>query len=200
MGSGDGRAAAPRATGSVIGVIFGFMFVEANAAGLHGGLQTAVRAGGVIVALALLAAVNRARKAVAPVARRQAAPRPADGRQFGPRYWVIVAAEVAALVAGLVVINVVARAHELTVPWIAVVVGVHFFGLAALWKVRVFAVLGVVVALLGAAGFALHAAGASALTVRVVSGIGSGVALYLAVANSLVRPIGSGAGRQAVGR
>jgi hypothetical protein len=179
MGSGDGRSAAVRAGGLVV-LVFGFIFVEADAAVLHGGLQAVVRAAGFVVALALFGAINHAGKG---------APR---GVRPGPRYWMIVIAEVVALLGGLVVINGVARAHELTVPWIAAVVGGHFFAFVPLWKSRVYAVLGVVVTALGVAGFVLYAGGASALSIRVVSGIGSGVALYLAAAYALVRLRGSG--------
>lgn len=188
MVSSNGQSAAPRAGGLVV-LVFGFVFVEADAGGLHSGLQAVVRAAGIIVALALFAGINRARRAVA-----------APGPRLGPQFWIIVAAEVVALVGGLVVINGVIGAHELTVPWIAVVVGLHFFGFVPLWKSRVYAVLGVVVTVLGVAGFVLHGAGASALTVRVVSGIGSGVALYLAAANSLVRMRQRDAERQVVRR
>lgn len=185
-GSGNGQGTASRATRSNIVVIFGCIFVVADAGGLHGGLQTAVRAGGIIVALALLAVSNRLRKAAAPAG--DPASRSARGIDLGRQFWIVVAAEVVALVAGLVVINGVIGAHELSVPWIAVVVGVHFFGLAPLWNARVYyVVLGVAVTVLGLAGFALHAAGASALTVRMVSGIGSGAVIYLVTAGSLVR-------------
>jgi hypothetical protein len=91
-------------------------------------------------------------------------------------------------VAGLVVINAVVGAHQLSAPWIAVVVGVHFFWLGPLFNARVYyTVVGVAVTVLGVAGFVLDAAGASALTVRVVSAIGSGVFLYLSIAVSLLR-------------
>lgn len=184
---GNGQVTPGRSARSVIVTIFGCIFVEADAGGLPGRLQTAVRVVGIIVALGLLAANNRLRKAAASAGHP--ASLSARGSQLGPRYWTVVAAEVVALVGGLVVINVVIGAHALNVPWIALVVGVHFFGLAPLWNRRVYyVVLGVAVAVLGLAGFALYAAGASVLTLRVVSGIGSGVVLYLAAANSLRRP------------
>lgn len=138
-----------------------------------------MRAAGAIAAAALFVGIGRARRAGALAD-------PACGAGFDRRYWLVVAAEAAALVAGMVMINQVFAAHELTVAWIAVVVGVHYLGLAALWEVRAFVVVGVELALLGAAGFALHAGGASNVAVAAVSGIGSGVALYLAVARSLL--------------
>lgn len=194
MGSSNGQVRALKAGGLVV-LTFGFIFVEADAAGLHSGQQGVVRGAGFIVALALFAAINRAARAAA----RDTARRP----RLGWQYWMIVAAEVVALLAGLVVINGVARAHELTVPWIAAVVGVHFFAFVRMWQNRAYAVLGVVVTALGVAGFVLYADGASAVTIRVVSGIGSGVALYLAAAYALVRlrrsAVGTPGGRPLAG-
>lgn len=188
VGSGNRQGAALPTRASVILLIFGCVFVAAGARGLHSGLQAAVRIVAVVAALVLFTALSRVRKAAAP------GPRP--GRWF----WMIVAAELVALAAGLVVINAVARAHALSLPWIAVVVGVHFFAFIPLWRARFYAVLGVVVTVLGAAGFVLYAAGAPALAVQAVSGIGPGAALYLAAADPLVRLRRSrvGAGRPAL--
>jgi cyanate permease len=179
MGSSNDQARAVK-TGGLVVLTFGFIFVEADAAGLRSGPQGVVRGAAFIVALVLFGAINRAARAAAGGTTTS---RP----RFGRQYWMVVAAEVVALFAGLVVINGVARAHELTVPWIAVVVGVHFFAFVRMWENRAYAVLGVVVTALGVAGFVLYADGASAVTIRVVSGIGSGVALYLASAYALVR-------------
>lgn len=109
-----------QATGAVIGAVFGLVFVEANSAQLPGTWQTVARVGGAVVFVMLLAGIGRARRACEAV-------RPASGTAaFSRDYWLIVAAEAAALVAGLVIINAVFGAHELTVAWIALVVGVHF--------------------------------------------------------------------------
>ncbi|MER5726884.1 hypothetical protein ABT084_00780 [Streptomyces sp. NPDC002138] len=54
----------------------------------------------------------------------------AVGAGFTGRYWLVVAAEVLGLLAGLLVITRVLHAPRATLPWIAFVVGVHFFGLA----------------------------------------------------------------------
>ncbi len=172
--------AAPRATGLLIGVVFGLVFVEANSLELHGRWQGLVRAAGAIVAAALFIGIGRARRAA------EARGATSGRAHFGRGYWLIVAVEAVALVAGLVVINKVFSDHELTVAWIAVVVGVHFFGLAVIWTARIFLALGTAVALLGVAGFALHAGGASNAAVALVSGICSGVAMYLAVISALV--------------
>lgn len=186
MDSGNGRSGAP-AVGGLVVLVFGLIFVEADLSGLSSGVQTTVRIVALIVALALFSVINRARRAAG-----------ATRGEFGRQYWTIVAVEVVALLAGIVVINSVFGAHELTVPWIAVVVGVHFFAFIRLWGSRVYLVLGVVVTLLGVAGFVVYALGGSLLTIRLVSGICSGIVLYLAAANSLLRMRGAGAQPQAV--
>lgn len=186
MKSDSSQVTGGLATRLNIVTVFACIFVEANASGLHSGLQAVVRIGGIIVALALFVAANRLRRAAALAG--DPASRSARSSGFGREYWIVVAAEVVALVAGLVVINAVFGAHGLTAPWIAVVVGVHFFGLAPLWNAKAYYVVsGVALTLLGLAGFALYAAGASALTIRLVAGIGAGIYLYLTAAVSLGR-------------
>lgn len=180
-GRGSGQA-----TGALIGAVFGLVFVEANSGELPVPWQLVARAGGAVVFVMLLVGISRARRAREDV-------QPASGAAFGRGYWLIVAAEAAALVGGLVVISAVFGAHELAVAWIALVVGVHFFGLGMLWKARVFHVLGAILTVLGIAGFGMHAAGASSMAIAVVSGIASGIALDVAVARSVYAPAASDA-------
>lgn len=172
-------------TGALVGAVFGLVFVEANSGGLPRTWQTVARVGGAVVFVLLLIGIRRARRA-------GEASQPASGTAFGRGYWLIVAAEAAALVGGLIVINVVVGAHELAVAWIALVVGVHFFGLGIFWKAGVFHVLGTMLTVLGIAGFALYAAGASALAVALVSGVASGIVLDLAAARAVYSPAASG--------
>lgn len=174
---GRGQAAA----GAFIPVVFGLVFIEANSGQLQRDWQAAVRLVGALAAVALIIGIARARRAAAGSGQA------AEGRPaFSRGYWVIVAIEVAALLAGLIVINAVFSMHELSVPWIALVVGVHFFGLGRIWDTGWLHLLGAVVAVLGVAGFALHAVGAPNGTVALVSGVASGAALYLAVARRLL--------------
>lgn len=56
-----------------------------------------------------------------------------------------------------------------------------------------FHALGAVLTVLGIAGFALHAAGASTLAVALVAGVASGVALDLAAARWVYSTTASGA-------
>jgi hypothetical protein len=168
-------------TGGLIAVIFGLIFIEANDGQLQHTWQTPVRVAGALVAAVLIGALSRARRI-----QSRTEPAQAGRPGFGRGYWVIVAAEVVALVAGLVVIEYVIKADTLTVAWIAFVVGVHFFGLGVVWKAAVFHVIGVALALLGVAGCVIYAASGPGWLVAVVSGVVSGLVLYAAVARQLI--------------
>lgn len=129
MASQGGRGRGPRQvtgalTGALVGAVFGLVFVEANSGGLPRTWQTVAKVGGAVVFVLLLIGIRRARRA-------GETGEPASGTALGRGYWLVVAAEAAALVGGLSVINVVVGAHELAVAWIALVVGVHFSGLAS---------------------------------------------------------------------
>jgi hypothetical protein len=174
--SRGGRISQGQAAGAFIPVVFGLVFIEANSGQLQRDWQVVVRLAGALVAVALIIAIARARRAAGS---GQAA---AGRLAFSRGYWVIVAVEVAALLAGLIVINAVFGVYELSAPWIAFVVGVHFFGLGRIWDAGWLHVLGAVVAVLGVAGFVLYAVGVPSVVVALVSGVSSGVALYLVVA------------------
>ncbi|MFE2928998.1 hypothetical protein, partial [Streptomyces goshikiensis] len=111
------------------------------------------------------------------------APRPAPAAaaapavHFGRRYRYVVAAEALVGVAGLVVINTVLHTPRATVGWIALVVGVHFFGLAAVWRMPALHRLGAGLSGCGAAGLALAAAGAPQAVVAAVAGVLPGALL-----------------------
>ncbi|MGW2373129.1 hypothetical protein [Kitasatospora sp. NPDC001683] len=86
-------------------------------------------------------------------------------------------AEVVAIVAGLAVINKVLHTPEATVGWVALVVGVHFFGIAVAWRRPAMHVLGVGLAACGALGLVLAFCGASAAVVALATGIAPGATL-----------------------
>lgn len=160
--------------GSLVAIVFGLVFVEVNSGGLPAPWALVVRIAGVVVAVGLLFALRKAK------------PQPEHGPGFADRrYWLVVAVEAVALFGGLFVINGVLGRGEFAVAWIAFVVGVHFFGLAAVFRLNRFHALGAVLTALGVVGFVLGALGASAGTVGVVSGVLSGVALFATVAVSL---------------
>jgi hypothetical protein len=71
------------------------------------------------------------------------------------------------------------------VAWVALVIGVHFFGLARAWHMPRYHWLGAAISILGLAGFLIYALGGTAPTVALVAGAGSGAALYVAVGLAL---------------
>ena len=107
---------------------------------------TAVRIAGAVAFAGLLAllAVRRGSGAPATAAARGG---------FGPRYWLVVAAEVAAIAAGSALLNGPLDRPRAVVAWVSVVVGVHFAALAAVWRVSLFRWLGAAIALAGVAAW-----------------------------------------------
>ncbi|MEU3778245.1 hypothetical protein AB0F11_34605 [Streptomyces sp. NPDC032472] len=165
--------------GRIIGGSFGVVFVQISA----GKLPTAV--GGPLRLLAIAAFVGmlvvKRRGATARPAE-DAAPAPAPAAPaprvgFGRRYWYVVAAEAVALLGGLVLINPVLHAPQVTVGWIAFVVGVHFFGLATAWQLPSLRTLGAAMAACGLGGMVLACFGAPAAVIAVVAGIAPGALL-----------------------
>jgi hypothetical protein len=167
--------------GSLVGVLFGLVFIEVNSGGLPGNWPLVVRLAGAVVAVALLAGIIW-------VARNgQVEGEVPSGGFAGRRYWNIVGFEGLALFGGLVLINGVLGRTEYAVPWIALVVGVHFIVLGRAWRISLYAGLGLAQTVLGLAGFVLAATGAAVATVDVVAGVLSGVALYTTVAIGLLK-------------
>lgn len=149
--------------GSLIAISFGAVFVLVNSGGLADPWRLLIRTLGLLVAAALLGAL-------ALVARR--APGVAQGPAAGfmdRRYWLVLAAEVVALSGGLAVVNNVLHRPAVAVAWLAVVIGVHFFGLGRVWRMPLFHRLGAAMTLLGVAGFLLDAL---AGTTVLVAGVG----------------------------
>jgi hypothetical protein len=182
--SGMGRAGmvgdviTGQSTGLLIGLVFGLIFVEVNSGDVASHWSFGLRVTGVMIAVILFVGLLRRRR---PLDRAgQAAGR------FDRRYWVVMVVEVVALLGGLVIINRVLDADRFTVAWVAVVVGVHFFGLGSIWRDRVLYLVGAVLTLLGLAGFLVGVAGGSAGAIALVSGVGSGVALFLVVGLALL--------------
>ncbi|MEU9043179.1 MULTISPECIES: hypothetical protein [unclassified Kitasatospora] len=155
--------------GRLIGASFGLVFVQANAGALPTALGAPLR---VLALLAFLRVLFAGRGAAAPATAGTAAP---SSMGFGRGYWYVVAAEVVAVAVGLMVINKVL--HTGTVAWITFVVGVHFFGLAVVWKRPDLHILAGSMAACGVAGLVLAALGASTAVIAVVAGIVPGALL-----------------------
>jgi len=161
--------------GSLVAIAFGTVFVLVNSADLATPWPLAVRVTGLVVAAALVAGL-------VIVARSTEASSPVDGPDDRHRrFWLVVLLEAAALFGGLAVINGVLDRPSVAVAWIAVVVGVHFFALAAIWRMPMYRWLGAAMTVLGLAGFLIDALGGDRAVVELVAGVGSGAALYAAV-------------------
>ncbi|MFC8506819.1 hypothetical protein ACFU3J_06785 [Streptomyces sp. NPDC057411] len=160
-------------TGRLIGASFGLFFVQANAGALPTRFAAPLR-GLAVAAFVALVVFGRRRATAAPAGE-------APVSRFGRRYWLVVATEVVALAAGLLVISRVLHAPHAAVGWIAFVVGVHFFGLAAAWRRPRLHALGAALTACGAAGLALAAATASPAVIATVAGILPGVLLLASV-------------------
>ena len=163
-------------TGSLIATTFGTVFMLVNSGGLTAPWPLVIRVLGLIVAVTLIAGL------VLVVRRTSSAPQAPVTAFVDRRYWLIVALEVGALFGGLAVVNGVLHRSAVSVAWVALVVGVHFFGLARIWRMPVYHWLGAAMTVLGLAGFLVYALGGPAAVVGRVAGVGSGAALYALVA------------------
>lgn len=153
-----------RRLGSLISAAFGLIYVEANSGDLPTVAATLLRIGGAVVFVGLVAALALAR----PASRPHSA---AERAGFGRGYWVTVALEAGAILAGNALLAGPLHLSDAVVAWISLVVGVHFFALAAIWNVPLFRTLGTALALCGVAGVTAAAAGASHAIVATVGGV-----------------------------
>ncbi len=163
-------------TGSLIGAIFGLIYVLVNAGPLRPAMGLPLRVAGGVAFAAVVVALLRGRTSEPAAAE----PTSSDAG-FGRAYWLVVAAEVAALAGGLAVLNGPLNAPQAGVGWVSFVVGVHFFPLAVVFGLPFFHRLGAAITACGAAGLTLAAVGASDAAIAAVSGIVPG-ALLLAAA------------------
>ncbi|MFB7177162.1 hypothetical protein ACFCYI_05600 [Streptomyces sp. NPDC056257] len=180
-------------TSGLIGAGFGVFFVQANAGALPPAVAVPLRLLAISAFVWLFIALRRSR---VPSAGGADAPAP---RRFGRGYLLVVAAEVVLVAAGLFVVNRVLHAPRATVGWIALVVGLHFFGLAAVWRMPSLRLLAAAMSACGAAGLVLAACGCSAAVIAAVAGIAPGALLLGSVWWSLrtaARPAGGPARSQ----
>ncbi|WP_245716498.1 hypothetical protein [Micromonospora humi] len=166
--------------GSLVAISFGTVFIMVNSGGLPSPWPLVLRIAGLVVAALLLVGLFRVARQATPAAQGSEAAGFMDRR-----YWIVVALEAVALFGGLAVINNVLDRPAVAVAWVAVVVGVHFFGLAAVWKMPRYHWLGAVMTALGLAGFLTYALGGDAGAVGLISGVGCGAALFATVALAL---------------
>jgi hypothetical protein len=162
-----------RRLGSIIGAVFGIVYIEVNASSLPVTLMLILRILGAAVFLLVL------------ISMWLEGPQPSMAHEEPPvgldaRFWLIVALEAAGIVAGSAVLRAVGLGSA-TVAWVSVVVGIHFLALAAVWRVSVFRPLGTAIALCGASAIAAATVGAGAAWVGILGGVlPGGLLLYAA--------------------
>ncbi|QQB15089.1 hypothetical protein [Brevibacterium casei] len=155
--------------GSLIGGVFGLVFLIVNSAGF----STVGRIGVIVLGIAAFAGILVL--AFRSLGRRRGQPRPAGAKPFSRSYWIIVAVEALALFGGAKLLSGLGY-PELGVAWVAVVVGTHFYALGYVFRLGRFHVLATVVTLLGVAGFIAFLASAPAF-IPVLAGVIPGFVL-----------------------
>ncbi|QJY45827.1 hypothetical protein [Pseudonocardia broussonetiae] len=160
--------------GALVGGSFGLVYVLVNAGALGTPAGPAVQAAGVLAFVALLVAVLRRRGTG-----------PAGPPRFTRGYWLVVLAEAVAIVVGAQVLTALGLPP---LPWVTVVVGVHFLPLARMWSAPSLARVGVALALCGAAGLVAAVTGASPAVVALLAGVLPGALLLGGALLGATRP------------
>ncbi len=165
-----------RIVGSSVGAAFGLVFVIANAGAVGRPADVALR---------LLALVGFATCLVGVVRRARQSPRVSPEQpRLGRGYWAVVAGEVAIILVGRYILATALGRPGAVLPWVTLVVGVHFFALAEVLHARLYHVVGLLVTGCALAGFALanSAGGATGATsaVAVAAGVCPGFLLLAA--------------------
>jgi hypothetical protein len=153
--------------GSIVGAVFGLVYVLVNAGPLPRAVGVPLQGLGLAAFAVVLLAVARA---------DDHGGRPPNAGSQGA-YWLVVAAVIAALAAGLAALNGPLDAPQAGVAWVSFVVGVHFVALGAVFREPFFHRLGGAIGVCGLVGLAFAAAAAGAETIAVVSGIVPGALL-----------------------
>lgn len=160
--------------GALVGGSFGLIYVLVNAGALGAPAGPTVQAAGVLAFVALLVVVLRRRGTG-----------PAGPPRFTRGYGLVVLAEVAAIVVGARVFTALGLPP---LPWVTIVVGVHFLPLARMWSAPPLGRIGVALALCGAAGLVAAVAGASPAVVALLAGVLPGAFLLAGGLYGATRP------------
>lgn len=155
-------------TGSTVGAIAGLIFILFNAGALPGPAAPIVRGLGIVGFIVVMALSRPGSGDAQPMA-----PRP--DHSAWRTYWCMVSLELVLLPVGVIVLTRLGY-PELGLPWVALIVGVHFLPFATTFGVPAFRPLAWTLIGLGAVGAAL----AIAVTDDagpIVAGVLSGVAL-----------------------
>jgi hypothetical protein len=174
--------------GSLIGAIFGLVYLEVNAGRLPAPGPALVRLAGAAAFAGLVIALLATRQ---PQHAGGGHLQPEDGADAGFRrgFWLIVAGEGVAIVAGSAMLTGPLGLPERgVVAWVSVVVGVHFLALGAIWRTRLFHVLGAAIAASGIAGLVAASEAASDAMVGIFGAILPGALLLAAAYWGVLHP------------
>ncbi|MFI6631486.1 hypothetical protein ACIBI7_21675 [Nonomuraea fuscirosea] len=158
--------------GAVIGTVFIFLSVDESLSSplaIVLRVLAAVTLAGVVVMWLLGVKVAQSGGTL------KAAPNTAESF-FGRRYALVVATEAALLFIGLTVLRSWGLPEQVNIAWLAFVAGVHFIALVPVWGERGLLIPGMVLIMIGVAGFAL-AATTALKWVPVASGVLSGITI-----------------------
>ncbi|MHB1596107.1 MAG: hypothetical protein ACYCO9_09715 [Streptosporangiaceae bacterium] len=159
--------------GSLIGAVFALIYVEANSGALPPPAPASLRVAAAVAFAGLISLLVNAQ-------RHPRLPAEQGGSGgFGRGYWLVVAAEAAAMVAGSAIISRALDAPHAVVAWVSVVVGFHFVALGVTWRLRMFHLFGAAIALCGVAGLASAAIGVGTAVIATLGGVLPGVLLFV---------------------
>ncbi len=158
-----------RAIASVIGGIGGAAYVIVNASPLGEPTAVALRILAVVALVWILARAWR---------WRAASPRARAGRAgFGAGYWAVVALEVVLIFGGRALLVGPLNEPGAFLPWLSLVVGLHFFAFVKVFHKLTYLWLGLLISASAIIAFILVGSGATPAAVAVFAAIVPGVVL-----------------------
>lgn len=176
----------PLRLSSLIGGIFGLIYVFANSGELATTPALVLRIVGALGFVGLLILLRRT---------GDDQPDPSAGQNpfAGRAYRLVVVSEIFAMFVGIAVVRGPLHAPHAVIAWVSLVVGVHFLALALVWHQSFFYLLGGAIAACGVLGLGLAAGHASAVAIAVVAGILPGFVLLVsaglgAMGRTVVQP------------
>lgn len=169
-------------TGALIGAVGGLVFVLVNAGSAGGPWPTILRVLG--VALFGVAVVLVLRQPPLPLEQHRT-------RAQMRAYLAIVLAEVLAIPIGASLLTNVFGLDNAALPWVLIVLGVHFVGFERVFPHAGFQALGVVLTVVGVVTLVLAIAGADDDLVIVCSGVVAGFVLLAWALGGVARGLGS---------
>ena len=135
------------ASGLLFLALFGTVWAWVGASGMQGWGYPWLRVATAIVGIILLAGGIRLLRASRPLSDETVGSEVERVQPLGRQFRIVLTIEVVAIVAAVAVCNLTGY-PDLIVPIVALIVGVHFFPLAALFHVRAYYVTGVLLCLL----------------------------------------------------